>query len=348
MKYEIIECVTLFQSERLEAFYDIQLDVKGCRNVKASFEKYIEAEMLDGENQYDVGEKLATMPKGQVCDASSRAAPAIKVIEYDYVKDCTLKINDRAIWAKVEVRPIRGQQGGQRQREDSKHDYLLHSILIHSGDIIGGHYYCFVRLPPGMEPCLTKREPTDTTGDDEKTEDEEGGEDAVSGMDEEDESGEESEGSHEDEANKPPKNHTDRYGWKWYKFDDDIVTKVRPEEALGDAFGGAWGEVYSDSGGDTSSEGGSGDERDAVYETGDGDTLKRKVVGGETEGGDRPGSNKRRKFEAKKKTSIVGDWKRQKTSNAYMLVRQGKRAGDHNGRYQCLGHPKTFVGAVQN
>ena len=191
-------------------------------------------------------------------------------------------------------------------------------MLIHSGDIIGGHYYCFVRLPPGMEPCLTKREPTDTTSDDEKTEDEEG-EDAVSGMDEEDESGEESEGSHEDEANKPPKNHTDRC-WKWYKFDDDIVTKVRPEEALGDAFGGAWGEVYSDSGGDTSSEGGSGDEGDAVYETGDGDTLKRKVVGRETEGGDRPGSKKRRKFEAKKKTSIVGDWKRQKTSNAYMLV----------------------------
>ena len=62
----------------------------------------------------------------------------------------------------------------------------------------------------------------------------------MSGMDEEDESGEESEGSHDDETNKPPKSHTDRHGWKWYKFDDDIVTKVRPEEALGDAFGGAW------------------------------------------------------------------------------------------------------------
>ena len=53
-----IECVNVkFASARLETFYDIQLDVKGCKNVKASFEKYIEAEMLEGENQYDAGKQ---------------------------------------------------------------------------------------------------------------------------------------------------------------------------------------------------------------------------------------------------------------------------------------------------
>ena len=32
---------------------DIQLDVKGCKDVEASFKKYTEVEKLDGENQYE-------------------------------------------------------------------------------------------------------------------------------------------------------------------------------------------------------------------------------------------------------------------------------------------------------
>ena len=31
---------------------DLQLDVKGCKDVYASFAKYTEVEMLDGQNQY--------------------------------------------------------------------------------------------------------------------------------------------------------------------------------------------------------------------------------------------------------------------------------------------------------
>ena len=94
-----IECVNVnFTSERLEAFYDIQLDVKGCRNVKASFEKYIEAEMLDGENQYDAGEKFGKQDakKGvKFVTLPPVLHLQLKRFEYDYVKDCTLKINDR-------------------------------------------------------------------------------------------------------------------------------------------------------------------------------------------------------------------------------------------------------------
>jgi len=31
---------------------DLQLDVKGCRDVYASFDKYVEVEQLDGDNKY--------------------------------------------------------------------------------------------------------------------------------------------------------------------------------------------------------------------------------------------------------------------------------------------------------
>ena len=31
---------------------DLQLDVKGCRDVYASFDKYVEVERLEGDNNY--------------------------------------------------------------------------------------------------------------------------------------------------------------------------------------------------------------------------------------------------------------------------------------------------------
>ena len=34
------------------SFVDLQLDVKGCRDVYASFDKYVEVERLEGDNKY--------------------------------------------------------------------------------------------------------------------------------------------------------------------------------------------------------------------------------------------------------------------------------------------------------
>lgn len=35
---------------------DLQLDVKGCRDVYASFDKYVEVERLEGDNKYHAEE----------------------------------------------------------------------------------------------------------------------------------------------------------------------------------------------------------------------------------------------------------------------------------------------------
>lgn len=35
---------------------DLQLDVKGCRDVYASFDKYVEVERLEGDNKYQAEE----------------------------------------------------------------------------------------------------------------------------------------------------------------------------------------------------------------------------------------------------------------------------------------------------
>ncbi|KAI3781504.1 hypothetical protein L2E82_11521 [Cichorium intybus] len=52
-----IECINVdFKSTRKESFYDLQLDVKGCRDVYASFDKYVEVERLEGDNKYQAEE----------------------------------------------------------------------------------------------------------------------------------------------------------------------------------------------------------------------------------------------------------------------------------------------------
>ena len=49
-----IRCMNVaYESKREESFYDIQLDVKGCKDIEASFEKYVGKEKLEGENQYE-------------------------------------------------------------------------------------------------------------------------------------------------------------------------------------------------------------------------------------------------------------------------------------------------------
>ena len=35
---------------------DLQLDVKGCRDIYASFDKYVEVERLEGDNKYHAEE----------------------------------------------------------------------------------------------------------------------------------------------------------------------------------------------------------------------------------------------------------------------------------------------------
>lgn len=35
-----------------QLFVDLQLDVKGCKDVYASFDKYVEVERLEGDNRY--------------------------------------------------------------------------------------------------------------------------------------------------------------------------------------------------------------------------------------------------------------------------------------------------------
>lgn len=51
--HNFVECVNVdYKSTRQEVYADLQLLVKGCKTMYDSFDKYVEVEKLDGQNQY--------------------------------------------------------------------------------------------------------------------------------------------------------------------------------------------------------------------------------------------------------------------------------------------------------
>jgi ubiquitin carboxyl-terminal hydrolase 7 len=78
-------------------YTDLQLDVKGCKNVYESFDKYVEVERLEGENKYQAEQfGLQDAKKGVLfMDFPPVLQLQLKRFEYDFMRDTMVKINDR-------------------------------------------------------------------------------------------------------------------------------------------------------------------------------------------------------------------------------------------------------------
>ncbi|GJN17517.1 hypothetical protein PR202_gb04593 [Eleusine coracana subsp. coracana] len=93
-----IECIHVdYKSTRKESFYDLALDVKGCSDVYASFDKYVEVERLEGDNKYQSEQHgLQDAKKGMLfIDFPPVLQLQLKRFEYDFARDTMVKINDR-------------------------------------------------------------------------------------------------------------------------------------------------------------------------------------------------------------------------------------------------------------
>ncbi|KAM7262159.1 hypothetical protein ACFE04_021236 [Oxalis oulophora] len=144
-----IECINVdYKSTRKESFYDLQLDVKGCRDVYASFDKYVEVERLEGDNKYHAeGHGLQDAKKGVLfIDFPPVLQLQLKRFEYDFGRDTMVKINDRY---EFPLQLDLDREDRKYLSPDSDRSvrnlYTLHSVLVHSGGIHGGHYYAFIR-----------------------------------------------------------------------------------------------------------------------------------------------------------------------------------------------------------
>ncbi|CAN8237138.1 unnamed protein product [Cochlearia groenlandica] len=144
-----IECINVdYKSTRKESFYDLQLDVKGCKDVYASFDKYVEVERLEGDNKYQAeGHGLQDAKKGVLfIDFPPVLQLQLKRFEYDFMRDTMVKINDRYEFPlELDLDRENGKYLCPDSDKSVRNLYTLHSVLVHSGGIHGGHYYAFIR-----------------------------------------------------------------------------------------------------------------------------------------------------------------------------------------------------------
>ncbi|CAG9767409.1 unnamed protein product [Ceutorhynchus assimilis] len=131
-----------YSSTRSETFYDIQLNIKGKKNIYESFKDYVAKESLDGDNKYDAGEHgLQEAEKGVIF---SSFPPVLHLhlmrFQYDPVTDSSVKFNDRfEFYEKIEL-----DEYLQERDPNDPANYTLHAVLVHSGDNHGGHYVVFI------------------------------------------------------------------------------------------------------------------------------------------------------------------------------------------------------------
>ncbi len=141
-----------YESKREEDFYDIQLDVKGCRTIQDSFRKYVEVETLDGDNQYDAGTQYGKQDaaKGVIF---TKFPPVLTIhlkrFDFDFETMGFKKIHDCFEFSTLlDVDAFLADDASEESRAVPNR-YLLHSVLVHSGDVGGGHYYAYIR--PGTK-----------------------------------------------------------------------------------------------------------------------------------------------------------------------------------------------------
>lgn len=144
-----IECINVdYKSTRKESFYDLQLDVKGCRDVYASFDKYVEVERLEGDNKYHAEQYgLQDARKGVLfIDFPPVLQLQLKRFEYDFMRDTMVKINDRYEFPlQLDLDREDGKYLSPDADRSVRNLYTLHSVLVHSGGVHGGHYYAYIR-----------------------------------------------------------------------------------------------------------------------------------------------------------------------------------------------------------
>lgn len=147
---QIVQCLNVeYESVRQDTLYDVQLPILGCKNLKESLDKYVAPEYLDGNNKYNA--EGYGLQDAKMFSAFESLPPVLHLIlmryRYDVDLDETVKINDRFEFPpEIDMSPYLRDKSPQKNQDAT---YVLHSVLVHSGDLHGGHYCAFIRDPRG-------------------------------------------------------------------------------------------------------------------------------------------------------------------------------------------------------
>ncbi|KAI9319606.1 hypothetical protein BX666DRAFT_1914369 [Dichotomocladium elegans] len=143
-----IKCINVdYESSRVEDYYDIQLNVKGCKTLEESFKDYVTIETLEGENKYMAeGHGLQDAKKGVIFESFPPVLHLqLKRFEYDFMHDAMVKVNDRQEFPEEINLDAFCEKKDDAESNNDPNDYVLHGVLVHSGDEGTAHYYALLK-----------------------------------------------------------------------------------------------------------------------------------------------------------------------------------------------------------
>jgi len=151
---------------REEAFLDVSLDVEAeDGTVEGALQRYLEPEILDGENRWASPAGRCAARKGvRFARLPSVIVLHLKRFAYDYMRDevqkkgAPLRVPFRLPAAAFErAAPVEEVEEAAEGEEavapagaeeappdDDRDPYLLHAVVVHVGGGRGGHYYAYV------------------------------------------------------------------------------------------------------------------------------------------------------------------------------------------------------------
>ena len=151
---------------REEAFLDVSLDVEAeDGTVEEALQRYLEPEILDGENRWASPAGRCAARKGvRFARLPSVIVLHLKRFAYDYMRDevqkkgAPLRVPFRLPAAAFErAAPVEEVEAAEEGEEavapagteeappdDDRDPYLLHAVVVHVGGGRGGHYYAYV------------------------------------------------------------------------------------------------------------------------------------------------------------------------------------------------------------
>lgn len=134
-----IECLNVaYESKRTEVFYDLQLDIQNVASMVESLEKYVEPEILDGENQYHA-EGHGPQP----------ARKGVRFLKFPPVLQFHLKRFEFDLQTMDMIKLDSYFEFPEKINFDqwcpNAGDYQLFAVDVHQGDVHQGHYYTFIK-----------------------------------------------------------------------------------------------------------------------------------------------------------------------------------------------------------
>ena len=191
------------ESSREEDFYDVQLDVKGCPTLKDSLEAFVRPEMMVGANQYEAegfGKQDAERFT-RFTECPPVLTIHLKRFEYNYQTGAMVKVTQRFLFpTSLDLAPYLAKEEQEALGDGVGLPYRLHSVLVHSGDVDAGHYYAYVRQDDSLGSP-------------------------------------EAEAAAAVAAKAAAGEVVQEGGANWFKYDDDMVTRVPELDMLEDSFG---------------------------------------------------------------------------------------------------------------